>query len=54
VNSNRRRCNVANLDPFDKSITGVMFKPEQFTCSGQKDLTLYEKGILRINPELKG
>jgi hypothetical protein len=54
VHSNRRRCNVANLDPFDKSIMGVMFKPKQFTCSGQKDLTLYEKGILRINPELKG
>ena len=33
---------------------GVMFKPERFTCSGQKDLTFYENGILRINPELKG
>ena len=31
-----------------------MFKPDSFTCSGQKDLTLYESGTLRINPELKG
>ena len=54
ADSKKRRCNLANLDPFDKSIMGVMFKPESFTCSDQKDLTLYENGILRINPELKG
>ncbi|CAB3988221.1 Hypothetical predicted protein, partial [Paramuricea clavata] len=53
ADSKKRRCNLANLDPFDKSIMGVMFKPDSFTCSGQKDLTLYESGTLRINPELK-
>ena len=54
INSEKRRCNLANLDPFDKSIMGVMFKPDTFTCHGRKDLTFYEKGILRINPEIKG
>ena len=33
---------------------GVMFKPDSFKCVGENDLTLYENGKLRINPELEG
>lgn len=31
-----------------------MFKPESFTCVGHKDLTQYDNGILKINPETGG
>ena len=47
--SRTRRCNLPNLDPFDESIMGVMFKPPHLSCPGQRHLTYYQNGMLSIN-----
>ena len=52
--SNKKRCKLPDLDAFDKSIMSAMFVPPKLTCPGQKHLSFYQDGKLRLNLLSKG
>ena len=52
-NSNKNMvCNLPVIDPFDPTVMKMIEKVPPLVCKGEKNMTFYRNGILRINPGL--
>ena len=43
-------CNLPVIDPFDPTVMKMIEKVPPLVCKGEKNMTIYRNGILRITP----